>query len=191
MGALEPSAWGRVCRDTRPRARRAGERLADLPDSLLPVSGVAAATTSRAAPTASAINCRTRWPSSIRSPGSRASICCAVQSASSAKVTSSTGGILPPGKECALTRPTIISGCRTRPAGTCRRRATQGCSTNKSPFVEGRELSPDEEAYYDQPQRSTDSRDPLRTLRPLDQARAAFRPARVAADGNAATGTMG
>ena len=133
MGALEPRAWGRVSRDSRPRARRARQRLADLPDPLLPVSGAAAATTSRAAPTASAINCRTPWPCSMRPPGSRASICCAAPSASSARATCSTGGILPAGRECGLTRPTTISGCRTRPAGTCRRPATRACSTSRCP----------------------------------------------------------
>ena len=44
-----------------------------------------------------------------------------------------------------------------------------GVLDERVPFVEGRELGPQEEAYYDQPQRSTETLHPVRPLRPRAQ----------------------
>ena len=65
----------RVCGDSRPRARRDGQRVAGRIRRSRAGSGGAAATTSRVAPTVSATSCRTPWPWFTRLRGSRASNC--------------------------------------------------------------------------------------------------------------------
>ncbi len=51
-------------------------------------------------------------------------------------------------------------------------------------FLEGRELNPEEEAYYDQPQRSTEVATLYEHCVAFDQARSAFRSPRIAAHGH-------
>ena len=85
--------------------------------------------------------------------------------------------------------PTTTCGC---PAPPCRYVAATGDTgvlDENVPFLEGRALKPDEEAYYDLPRRSAERATPLRALRARDPARPALRRARPAADGLAATGT--
>ena len=65
----------RAGEDARPRVRHHDERLAALSDARLPHLGARRRSTRRAARTASAISCRTRWRS-----GSRARSCCASRS---------------------------------------------------------------------------------------------------------------
>jgi cyclic beta-1,2-glucan synthetase len=105
-------------------------------------------------------------------PWLAASICCAAPGASSAKATCSTGGIRPPARACARISPTTTSGCRTPPAGTC-------AATGDTGVLDERAISrrppgePDEEAYYDLPQRSG-RRHALRALRAGDRTRLRF-----------------
>ena len=80
-----------------------------------------------------------------------ASTCCAARPASSSKATCSTGGIRRRAAACARTARTTTSGCRSRPAATCRRPATPACSTSRSRFLEGRPVNPGDDSYYDLP----------------------------------------
>ena len=53
--------------------------------------------------------------------------------------------------------PMTICGCLTSPAATSRASRTPACSTRTIPFLEGRPLKPEEESYYDLPNRSEES----------------------------------
>ena len=111
---------------------------------------------SPAARSASAISCRTRWPSSMPSPACCASTCSAPPAASSAKATCSTGGTRPRAAACARTSPTTISGSPTRPAAMSATTGDTGVLDERVPFLHCRPLRPDEEANYDLPQVSDD-----------------------------------
>ena len=167
-----------------PRAQRAGQRLAALPDPAPAASGAAAASTSPAAPTASATSCRTRWRWCTPTPSLAARASAALRRrGSSARATCSTGGTRRRAAACARTAPTTTCGCPTRPAATSLRPATPACSTRQVPSSKAAPVNPEEEAYYDLPQRSEESATPLRALRARDRARPAVRRARPAADG--------
>jgi cyclic beta-1,2-glucan synthetase len=90
-------------------------------------SGRAAATTSPAAPSASATSCRTRWRWSTPTRRCCASTCCCAPAASSARAMCSTGGIRRPGAACAPIVRTTTCGCRWPPAAMCRAPATPAC----------------------------------------------------------------
>ena len=100
-------------------AQRAGQRLAAVPDAWPAASGRAAATTNRAARSASAISCRTRWRWSMPSPAAaRASAAVrepSVPRRRRAALVASAGRAA----ACARISPTTISGCRWRRAAMC------------------------------------------------------------------------
>ena len=114
---LEPHARRGARRDARPR-RSTSWPTAGCSTRRSPAAcGRAAASTSRAARSASATSCRTRWRWSTPSRARCASSCCAARRASSARATCSTGGIRRRAAACARISPTTTSGCRY---ATCR-----------------------------------------------------------------------
>jgi len=134
-----------------------GQWLAGLPDSVVQAVGGAAGTTSRAVPTVSATSCRTPWRSSTQRHGLPASSWFGTRVASSSKATCSTGGTHP--TDTGRTHP-FCDDYLWLPYATCRYvRATgdTGVLDESIHFLEGRELYVEEEAYYDQPQRSPEA----------------------------------
>ena len=93
--------------------------------------GLAAAITSRAAPSASAISCRTSWRCFTPSRASPASSCCAAQRISSAKAMCSIGGIRRRAAACARTARTTTSGCRGPRHAMWRAPAMRRCWTRR------------------------------------------------------------
>ena len=83
--------------------------------------------------------------------------CCVVRIGSSGGVTFSTGGIHRAGAACARSSPMTTSGCRMPPAATCWPPATPACSTSRCISSKGASCNPEEEAYYDLPQRSAET----------------------------------
>ena len=114
----------------RPGVRRGDERLAAVPVPRIANVGRGPATTRRVAPTDSAISCRTRWPSSSSTPNGPATTCCAQPSASSSKVTCSTGGFRRQGRACVPASATMSSGWLTPRLATSGSRATSPSSTS-------------------------------------------------------------
>ena len=89
-------------------------------------------------------------------PGSRASTCCAAPSASSARATCSIGGIRPAGMGCG---PHSSDDYLWLPYATCQYvQATGDTGVLDEQVALHRRpgTGPEEEAYYDQPQRSTE-----------------------------------
>ena len=134
LAVLEPHPRRRARRNARPAAQRPGQRLAAVPDPGVPPVGP-----QRLLP----VGRRLRLPRPVAgrdgagplpSRACCASICCGARPTSSARATSSTGGIPPRAAACARTAPTITSGCPSRPAAMCSPPATPACSTSTSTF---------------------------------------------------------
>ena len=117
--------------------------------------GHARVSISPAARSASAINCRTRWPWCMPSPVCCANIFSAPPAASSAKGTCSTGGIRPRDEAYARTSPMTTSGSPMRRAAMSPRPATPACSTSGAVSA-GATVASGEEANYDLPHVSDD-----------------------------------
>ena len=112
--------------------------------------------TSRAGPSASATSCRTSWRSCTPSRASPASICCgrrpAVPRGGRAALVAPAGR---PRRPHALLRRLPLAPLRDLPL--CRVRRRHRRARRAVPFLEGRPVKPEEEAYYDLPTRSDES----------------------------------
>ena len=164
------------CRSQRPTRRSTCWPTAGCSTRRSPAAcGRAAAITSRAAPSASATSCRTRWRWCTPSRELlREHLLLVRRAASSARATCSTGGIRRWAAACARACSDDYLWLPLADVPLCRHdAATPACSTRRAPFLEGRPVSPTRKSYYDLPPRSGESRHAVRALR----ARAAARPA--------------
>ena len=127
--------------DARSGPQRPGQRLAALSDPGLPPLGPERDSTSRAAPSASAISCRMPWPWSTPGPTCCASTCSGARRASSARATCSTGGTRRRAAACGPAARTTTSGCPWRSAATSAPPATPACSTRRCRSWQGRPVN--------------------------------------------------
>ena len=128
-----------------------------LSDARRAASGHVPLSIRRAAPTDSAINCRTAWRSLLRNHRSPVSICCARLVGSSRKATYSTGGCRRPDKVFAHASPTIASGSRMRRHTTSPSPAMWRFWRKRSRSSKAPNLKPGEHDAYFQPDISDDA----------------------------------
>ena len=160
VAALAAHAGRRAGGNARRRAQRADQWLADLSDDRVPPVGA-----QRLLP----VGRRLRFPRPVAGrdgAGARRAALLREQivlarADSSSKATCSTGGTRPRAAACARIAPTIIFGCRWRPAATSSPPATPAMLDETSRFLEGRPVNAEDDSYYDLPGRSDETRDAL------------------------------
>ena len=136
-----------------------------------------------AARTAFATSCRTCSRCCTRAPScAREHLLRCGRAAVRARATCSTGGTPRPARACARTARTTCCGCRSRPREYVRVTGDRAVLDEQVPFLEERQLQPDEHDIYSVPRVSAESGLALRALRCARSTRHDRGPARPAAD---------
>ena len=155
-GALGSGARRRAGRDARSRDERPAQPLAPLSDPLVPRLGAL-----RVLPGRRGLRLPRPAPGRPGAGGDEAGRSCASTSCgprpgSSARGTSSTGGIRRRAAASGRGSPTIGSGCRMRWSTTCGPRTIGRCSTKRVAWLDGPALEEGEQEAYFEPTESED-----------------------------------